>query len=173
MSLFASAMLIIAVLWTVLVVAGRIARWDSERLKQLDSHARAFFKHVEEVLDDPNVPFRLRKIVVFMVHALDDRRSARRFHGVIARHREIMRNGKSREDPEVREFRERYPDVADAVNKAVMHGFLAISYRSWFWGPLLRSLIAEMATNPRKAAPVAVSIEQEMRGFHFQSPQAA
>lgn len=145
----------------LLLISYCYAQMVAARARSFETHANTFFDRIQPFIKDHETPSSLLALLAILNANLRNKKAARHFllHS-------LSSGGprKSHQAREIMEFLNRRTELQKPFLDALSGGLKAISYRSWFFGLLLRRLfLTDVNRNPQRAAEVGVTVSNTER----------
>ena len=117
-------------------------RIRSSQLDGYETWSQTFYAKVQPLIDDKETPKEVLDVIDFVNARLSDKLSARRALFALLRGRgENVSNEAKAASNVVKAFRFERPELASSFHHACAAGLLAISFKSFFFGSLLRRMV--------------------------------
>lgn len=148
MSMSLTLVIVIVAIGIAWLVVSSTLRSDIERLDKLAKWSAKYAGTMRDLLKiDAELPKSIINVLDFWNSAVADRRFPSRFAYVLMMMRKELMNGvdfNKKDDDDARIFMQKHPEFEDKYMSAVVFAMMTISYSSWFWGPAIRSTIADI-----------------------------
>lgn len=163
-------LIVLAAIWVYYFICKR----DLVRLREYERATDTFFAAARPLLQDDETPMSVIDMIDTLNRHIDDPRAAR--HILIAARRTsrlIESDDERLIDKEIADFTKRRQELGKQLARAIKAGFLAMSYRSRFWGPQLRLWMSSVETLRREVEVATIFHEQDWSRGHMSRRLAA
>jgi len=166
--------ILLAVVTTALFVFAQWCWFARQRLVHYERYATRFYSHLRPLIEDPETPSSLLRLLAFLNREIVDRGAPRVAMTAL---RVLERNGREEarakekekaygESDELLSFFQRRPELARAFSHAASDGLLAISYMAPFSGSRLRKFVlnSNVARSSEASRHFIVKFERSSHG---------